>query len=170
MQALSLHLLCERRQGKASFWREYIRNLPDQVLHIACFMPVEPFSMQLRPTFLEATLGVKSASARILQAEHPLLWDAETESWLKGSPMATKLASRSKQVQNDAQALIEAGANNLSESSDPLDPLVTDHSAKWVAATLLSRAFNLEIPTQSLNGVSLASMFHQCFFVAMPCP
>jgi hypothetical protein len=31
VQALSLHLLCERRIGKASFWREYIRQLPDQV-------------------------------------------------------------------------------------------------------------------------------------------
>jgi putative copper export protein len=73
--------------------------------------------------------------------------------WLKGSPMANKLASRSHQVQQDAQALIEAGANQIFANADVAKPLISDLTAKWVAATLLSRAFNLEIPTQNLNGV-----------------
>lgn len=89
----------------------------------------------------------------ILQAEHPLLWGTDEVGWLKGSPMSKKLASRAKQVQQDAQALIEAGANGLFASADDAEPLVSDLTAKWVAATLLSRAFNLEIPTQNLNGV-----------------
>ena len=66
--------------------------------------------------------------------------------------MAKKLSSRAKQVQQDAQALIEAGANEMFEPEDGMEPLVSELTARWVAATLLSRAFNLEIPTENLNG------------------
>lgn len=68
--------------------------------------------------------------------------------------MAEKLSSRAMQVHQDAQALIEAGANEIFAPTDGIEPLVSDLTAKWVAATLLSRAFNLEIPTQNLNGVN----------------
>jgi hypothetical protein len=88
-----------------------------------------------------------------LQAEHPLLWGAETVSWLKGSPMAQKLASRALQVQQDAQVLIRAGANELFVPTEGIEDLVSDLTAKWAAATLLSRAFHLDIPIQNLNGV-----------------
>ena len=88
----------------------------------------------------------------VLQAEHPLLWDEEQLSWLNGSPMSKKLAQRTKQVQHDAVALIEAGANEIRWEPDIKEPLVSDYSARWAAATLLSRAFNLDIPTQNLNG------------------
>lgn len=66
--------------------------------------------------------------------------------------MAKKLHSRAKQVHQDAHTLIEAGANELFAPEDGIEPLISDLTAKWVAATLLSRAFNLEIPTQNLNG------------------
>lgn len=74
--------------------------------------------------------------------------------------MAKKLSSRANQVQQDAQALIEAGANEMFDPADDMEPLVSDLTAKWVAATLLSRAFNLEIPTKSLNGVHFRTCIH----------
>lgn len=67
--------------------------------------------------------------------------------------MAKKLSSRANQVQQDAQTLIEAGVNDFFAPSDGIEPLVSDLTAKWVAATLLSRACNLVIPTQNLNGM-----------------
>lgn len=66
--------------------------------------------------------------------------------------MCKKLAQRAKQVQNDIHALVEAGANDIRWEPGVEEPLITTYSAKWAAATLLSRAFNLDIPTQSLNG------------------
>lgn len=66
--------------------------------------------------------------------------------------MCKKLAQRTTQVQHDVQALVEAGANDIRWEPDAEEPLITTYSAKWAAATLLSRAFNLDIPTQSLNG------------------
>lgn len=74
--------------------------------------------------------------------------------------MAKKLSSRAKQVQQDAQALIEAGANEMFEPQDGMEPLVSDLTARWVAATLLSRAFNLEIPTENLNGARFRTCLH----------
>lgn len=90
----------------------------------------------------------------LLQAEHPLLWDEERLSWLNGSPMSKKLAQRTKQVSHDVQALVEAGANDIRWEPDVKEPLISDYSTRWAAATLLSRAFNLDIPIQSLNGES----------------
>ena len=91
----------------------------------------------------------------VLQTEHPLLWDEEQLSWLNGSPMSKKLAQRAKQVQHDVHALTEAGANDIRWEPDIKEPLVSEYSARWAAATLLSRAFNLDIPSQNLNGMSM---------------
>lgn len=66
--------------------------------------------------------------------------------------MCKKLAQRTKQVHHDVQALVEAGANGIRWDLDSQEPLVSNYSAKWAAATLLSRAFNLDIPTQNMNG------------------
>jgi hypothetical protein len=97
-----------------------------------------------------------------VQASHPLLWDQEQLEWLKGSPMADKLAARADQVRDDMEDLLRAGANELlpaaSDSGEAV--VVTEQSARWVAATLLSRAFNLEIPAEGQrvsNGAYLAA-------------
>jgi hypothetical protein len=64
--------------------------------------------------------------------------------------MADKLAARAEQVREDMEDLLRAGANDLGVSGVGTDGgevgVLTDKSARWVAATLLSRAFNLEVP------------------------
>ena len=68
--------------------------------------------------------------------------------------MADKLARRRDQVLEDIEAMKAAGANEIafppSETED--SALVTLKSMRWVAATLLSRAFNLQIPLHDLYG------------------
>lgn len=93
-----------------------------------------------------------------MQAEHPLAWTEEQMVWLEGSPMASKLRARQGQVTEDTEALRVAGANNIAWPEGDAGALVTERSMKWAASTLLSRAFNLEIPTQSISGVHLPTL------------
>ncbi|KAI8467932.1 MAG: hypothetical protein J3K34DRAFT_460119 [Monoraphidium minutum] len=78
-------------------------------------------------------------------SRHPLLWGDEERGWLAGSPMARVLDARRLQVEGDAAALVEAGANELLAAAGVPGgaPLVTPASVGWAAAVLLSRAFSL---------------------------
>lgn len=83
------------------------------------------------------------------QAAHPLLWGPQQAAWLKGSPLAARLAQRQQQCRDDAAALVAAGANDLpiaaSWAAATGTPLVTPGSVSWAAAVLLSRAFCLDL-------------------------
>lgn len=87
------------------------------------------------------------------QKQHLLLWSKEDHQLLKGSPMLKKLRTRLQQVQDDTEQLLKAGANGLViPGVDDAAQLVTVDSMKWAAATLLSRAFNLEVPVGGFGG------------------
>jgi hypothetical protein len=79
-----------------------------------------------------------------VQNEHPLAWKEEKE-WLRGSPMAAKLAKRQAQVTSDTARLLEIGAGSLPCPTGSTDVLVSVENMTWAAATLLSRSFNLEM-------------------------
>ena len=67
--------------------------------------------------------------------------------------MADKLKKRQGQVVEDMESLKSAGANSIDwTGSDADSDLVTVKSMRWAAATLLSRAFNLQIPTPGPTG------------------
>lgn len=73
--------------------------------------------------------------------------------------MAARLAARRDQVQSDTEGLREAGANALEWPESLVDgnDLVTLKAMRWAASTLLSRAFQLQIPLEEPPGVHCAS-------------
>lgn len=83
------------------------------------------------------------------QAQHPLMWNAEQRGWLRGSPMAAKLEDRRRQIAEDTEALLIAGADDLAVATAHRaatgEELVTESSVTWAAAVLLSRAFSLDL-------------------------
>jgi hypothetical protein len=124
-------------------------------LHMVCLL-ARPVLFNLAGI---VSLAIQSEAYNNVQASHPLLWDQDQLEWLKGSPMADKLAARADQVRDDMEDLLRAGANELlpaaSDSGEAV--VVTEQSARWVAATLLSRAFNLEIPAEGVSACQRVS-------------
>ncbi|MEW5299247.1 MAG: hypothetical protein WDW36_002280 [Sanguina aurantia] len=83
------------------------------------------------------------------QLQHPLFSISELLVMLQGSPMALELAGREEQIQSDTEVLLISGANDLplalQYQAQHHVELVTTESVRWAAATLVSRAFNLDL-------------------------
>ncbi|KAF5834793.1 hypothetical protein DUNSADRAFT_8434, partial [Dunaliella salina] len=83
------------------------------------------------------------------QDHHPLLWTAQDTAMLQGSPLLASLQTRWQQVIEDTEALQVGGVNDLplarSYKEAHKEDLVTQSSVAWAAATLLSRAFSLDL-------------------------
>lgn len=67
----------------------------------------------------------------------------------QGSPMLPRLLQRKQQLQDDFEALLIAGSNDLEVAKQHRAmsgvELVTLQTVTWAAATLLSRAFSLDL-------------------------
>lgn len=84
------------------------------------------------------------------QSTHPLFWsDADAAAWLTGSPLLARLRQRRQQLADDLEVLLIAGANDLPLAAQYKaatgSELVSSASVTWAAATLLSRAFSLDL-------------------------
>lgn len=77
------------------------------------------------------------------------MWTSEQEAWLDTSPLRKKLQDRWLQIREDMECLLVVGANELVLAkhwhSKTGHELITEQSVKWAAATLLSRAFSLDL-------------------------
>ncbi|GAX78440.1 hypothetical protein CEUSTIGMA_g5881.t1 [Chlamydomonas eustigma] len=78
------------------------------------------------------------------QAQHPLLWDEEHLKWLTGSPMSSVLHDRQSQVVEDRDAILKAIPQDTL-MGQPKEDLISLDLVRWAAATLLSRAFSLDL-------------------------
>jgi hypothetical protein len=134
LQALVLHLLCERAAGQGSFWAPYLTTLGQQEQH-----PL------LWPAQVVQQLH-GSAMARTLAARRAVVAQ-DTEVLVAAGANQLPIAAAWRQAQ---QAAAGAAADRDDGSAASQQQLVSAASVAWASAVLLSRGFALDLSERDL--------------------